>query len=294
MADVTWPVAHSRRMLQVGAHVSIGDGFDTAVATQRDLGGTVGQVFAGSPRTWSVKDVDDDHRAAFQDALADGGEMGPWIVHGTYLINFATPDEDLAAKSIDTVQGELDACATLGIPYYVFHPGAHTGAGAETGVENVADRLSELDISDETTLLLENTAGKGTTVGKTMEQLDRMVRASDHDYGDVQVCLDSCHLYAAGYDFRTVDGMDDLVAEVDDDVGLENVAYLHLNDSKHPLGSEKDEHAHVGEGEIGEAGFEQFVNHEAFRELPMVLETPVDDDRGYAWNIEKVRELYDE
>ena len=281
-------------MVQVGAHVSVGDGFDAAVAEQRDLGGTVGQVFAGSPRTWSVKDVDDDHRAAFQDALADGGEMGPWIVHGTYLINFATPDEDLAAKSIDTVQGELDACATLGIPYYVFHPGAHTGAGAETGVANVADRLSDLDIPKPTTLLLENTAGKGTTVGQTMAQLDRMVRESSHDYGDVQVCLDSCHLFAAGYDVRTAEGMDELVAEVDDVVGVEHVAYLHLNDSKHPLGSEKDEHAHVGEGEIGEAGFEQFLNHDAFRELPMVLETPVDDDRGYAWNIEKIRELYDE
>ena len=290
MAEVTWPAAHSRRMLQVGAHVTIGDGFDAAVATQRDLGGTVGQVFAGSPRTWSVKDVDEDHRAAFQGAL--GEDAGPWIVHGTYLINFATPKDDLGAKSIDTVQGELDACATLGIPYYVFHPGAHTGAGAETGVENVADRLSELDIPDETTLLLENTAGKGTTVGKTMKQLDRMVRESDHDYGDVRVCLDSCHLFAAGYDFRTEGGMDDLVSEVDDVIGVENVAYLHLNDSKHPLGSEKDEHAHVGEGEIGEDGFAQFVNHDAFRDLPMVLETPV-DDKGYGWNIEKIRDLYD-
>jgi len=292
MAAITWAAAVGSCMVQVGAHVSIGDGFDAAVAEQRDLRGTVGQVFVGSPRTWSVKDVDDDHRAAFQDALADGGEMGPWIVHGTYLINFATPDEDLAAKSIDTVQGELDACATLGIPYYVFHPGAHTGAGAETGVENVADRLSELDIPEPTTLLLENTAGKGTTVGQTMAQLDRMVRESSHDYGDVQVCLDSCHLFAAGYDVRTAEGMDELVAEVDDVVGVEHVAYLHLNDSTHPLGSEKDEHAHVGEGEIGEAGFEQFLNHDAFRDLPMVLETPV-DDKGYAWNIEQIKSLYE-
>jgi deoxyribonuclease-4 len=293
MAAITWAAVVRDGMLQVGAHVSIGDGFDAAVAEQRTLGGTVGQVFVGSPRTWRVKDVDEDHRAAFQDALADAGDVGPWIAHGTYLINFATPDEDLAAKSIDTVQGELDACATLGIPYYVFHPGAHTGAGTETGVDNVADRLSELDIPEETTLLLENTAGKGTTVGTTMEQLDRMVQESDYDYGAVQVCLDSCHLFAAGYDFRTADGMDELVSEVDDVVGVDNVAYLHLNDSRHPLGSEKDEHAHVGEGDIGEAGFEQFVNHDAFRDRPMVLETPVDDDRGYAWNIEKIRELYD-
>ncbi len=280
-------------MLQVGAHVSIGDGFDAAVAEQRELGGTVGQVFVGSPRTWSVSEVDDDDRDAFQGALAEVDAGGPWIVHGTYLINFATPKDDLAEKSVDCVQAELDACATLGIPYYVFHPGAHTGAGADTGVENVADRLSELDVPESTTLLLENTAGEGTTVGKSFDQLDRMVRASSYDYDDVQVCLDSCHLHAAGYDFRTADGMDELVAEVDDVVGVDNVAYLHLNDSQHPLGSEKDEHEHIGEGEIGEDGFVQFVNHDAFRELPMVLETPV-DDRGYAWNIEKIRELYED
>ena len=107
MAAITWAAVVRDSMLQVGAHVSIGDGFDAAVAEQRDLGGTVGQVFAGSPRTWSVKDVDEDHRAAFQGAL--GEDAGPWIVHGTYLINFATPKDDLAAKSIDTVQGELDA-----------------------------------------------------------------------------------------------------------------------------------------------------------------------------------------
>jgi deoxyribonuclease-4 len=278
-------------MVTVGAHVSISGGFDSAVARQHDLGGTVGQVFVGSPRGWSVKEVDEDDREAFTSALEDH-EMGPWIVHGTYLINFATPKEDLAAKSIDCVQAELDACATLGIPYYVFHPGAHTGAGAETGVANVADRLSELDVPEETTLLLENTAGKGTTVGKTFEQLDEMVARSSYDYGDLGICLDSCHLFAAGYDFRTADGMDDLVAEVDDAIGIEHVEYLHLNDSKHPLGSEKDEHEHVGEGEIGDAGFEQFLTHDAFADRPMVLETPA-DEKGYAWNVEKVRSLAD-
>lgn len=277
-------------MLQIGAHVSIGDGFDAAVRRQRELGGNVGQVFMGSPRGWAVKDVDETHRADFQDALADD-EMGPWIAHGTYLINMATPKDDLAEKSIATVQGELDACAALGIPYYVFHPGAHTGAGVDTGVANVAKRLSELDIPEEVTLLLENTAGKGTTVGKTFKQLDRMVAESSYTYEDVGVCLDSCHLFAAGYDFRSADEMDDLVAEIEDVIGLANVHYLHLNDSKHPFGSEKDEHEHIGEGEIGAEGFEYFVTHEAFRDLPMVLETPV-DEKGYDWNIERIKSLY--
>lgn len=276
-------------MVRVGAHVSISGGFDKAVSRQADLGGTVGQVFVGSPRGWSVKEVDERDGEEFREALAER-DMGPWIVHGTYLINFATPKDDLADKSIKTLQEELDACATLGIPYYVFHPGAHTGAGEETGVSNIADRLSELDIPEETTLLLENTAGKGTTVGKRVSELDEMVAQSSYSYDEIGICLDSCHLYAAGYSFETQEAMDDLIADVDDEIGLENVEYLHLNDSKHPQGSQKDEHEHIGEGAIGEDGFVNLINHEAFRDLPMVLETP-EDEKGYAWNIKRIKAL---
>ncbi|WP_436936556.1 deoxyribonuclease IV [Halovenus marina] len=278
-------------MLQIGAHVSISDGFDSAVSTEEELGGNVGQVFVGSPRGWKVKEITESDRTDFQSSLEEV-QMGPWIVHGTYLINFATPKDDLAEKSIQAVQGELDACSTLGIPYYVFHPGSHTGAGEETGVENVAERLSELDIPNNTMLLLENTAGKGTTVGKTFEQLDQMVELSTYTYDEVGICLDTCHLFSAGYDFRTEDDMDQLVSEATEVIGIENIQYLHLNDSKHPLGSEKDEHEHIGEGEIGEQGFRNFINHSGFRELPMVLETP-EDSKGYAWNIKKVRSLYE-
>jgi deoxyribonuclease-4 len=276
-------------MLRVGAHVSIADGFDAAVEREAELGGNCGQIFVGSPRGWAVSEVEQTAAQAFRDA-ADERDVGPWIVHGTYLINLATPKDDLAEKSIDCVQAELDAASTLGIPYYVFHPGAHTGAGESTGVENVGQRLSEVDVPSDVTLLLENTAGKGTTVGKRLEELDEMVATSTHGYDDVGICLDTCHLFAAGYDFTDEAAMDELVDDVDSTVGLEHVHYLHLNDSKHPLGSEKDEHEHIGEGEIGEAGFRQFVNHEALRERPMVLETP-EDGNGYRWNIEKIREL---
>ncbi|MHB9285871.1 deoxyribonuclease IV [Halobacteriales archaeon Cl-PHB] len=276
-------------MLRIGAHVSISGGVPNAVDEQVDLGGNAGQIFVGSPRTWSVSEVDPDEAQEFQ-AASDEADVGPWITHGTYLINFATPKDDLADKSVDCVQAELDACAELGVPYYVFHPGAHTGAGVDQGLENVGDRLSRLDIPEETTLLLENTAGKGTTLGKEMEHLERMVEGSTYDFDDVGVCLDSCHLWAAGYDFTTDEDMADLVAEIEATFGLENLHYLHLNDSKHPLGSEKDEHEHIGEGEIGDQPFETLVNHDATRDLPMVLETPV-DDKGYDWNIEKVRSL---
>lgn len=276
--------------MRVGAHVSISGGVDKAVTRQDDLGGTAGQIFVGSPQGWAVSEVDEDEAAAFQDAASEH-DIGPWIVHGTYLINFATPKDDLAEKSINCVQAELDACAALGIDYYTFHPGAHTGAGVEQGIENVATRLSELDIPDDVTLLLENTAGKGTTVGKELAGLEAMIKESSHSYDDVGVCLDTCHLYAAGYDFTDDDGMANMFAELEDTVGVGNVHYIHLNDSKHPAGSEKDEHEHIGEGEIGESGFSMLINHDDLRDLPMVLETPT-NDKGYEWNIDKIRSLY--
>jgi deoxyribonuclease-4 len=278
-------------MLRVGAHVSISGGVQKAVERQVELGGNCGQIFVGSPRGWAVSEVDPEEAAAFVDAAAER-DVRPWIVHGTYLINLATPKDDLAEKSLECVQAELDACDALDVPYYVFHPGAHTGAGLETGIHNVADRLSALDIPEGTTVLLENTAGKGTTVGKTFENLQAMVEEGEYDYGPLGICLDSCHLYAAGYDFTTEAGIEEMVAELDDVIGREHVEYLHLNDSKHPLGSEKDEHEHVGEGEIGEAGFRRLINHEAFRDRPMALETP-EDEKGYAWNVETVRALYE-
>ncbi|WP_435345820.1 deoxyribonuclease IV [Haloarchaeobius sp. HRN-SO-5] len=276
-------------MFRIGAHVSISDGFPAAVDHEVDLGGNCGQIFVGSPRGWAVSEVDETEAEAFQETTEER-DVRPWIVHGTYLVNLATPKDDLAEKSVDCVQSELDATAALGVPYYVFHPGAHTGAGESTGIRNVGERLSEVDVPDDVTLLLENTAGKGTTVGKRLEDLDEMVEVSSHGYGDLGICLDTCHLFAAGYDFRDDAGMADLADDIEATVGYENVHYLHLNDSKHPLGSEKDEHQHVGEGEIGEDGFRLFVNHDGLRENPMVLETPV-DEKGYEWNIETVKRL---
>jgi deoxyribonuclease-4 len=277
-------------MFRVGAHVSISGGVANAVDEEVELGGNCGQIFVGSPRTWAVSEIGAEDARAFQDGSAEA-DVGPWIVHGTYLINFATPKADLAEKSIECVQAELDNAATLDIPYYVFHPGAHTGAGVEQGIENIGQRLSELDIPEGLTVLLENTAGKGTTLGQDMDQLAAMVEHSDQDYDDVGICLDSCHLWAAGHDFSTEGDLDDLLETVDDTFGLENLHYLHLNDSKHSFDSEKDEHAHIGEGDIGEDPFRTLINHDALRDLPMVLETPVDDDRGFAWNIEKVSAL---
>ncbi|KXA94881.1 endonuclease IV [candidate division MSBL1 archaeon SCGC-AAA259I09] len=276
-------------MFRIGAHVSISSGYAKAVDREVDLGGNCGQIFAGSPRGWKVSRPEKDEAEKFRQKSEDR-DVKPWIVHGTYLINFATPKSDLAEKSVKAVQGELDAAAALGIPYYVFHPGAHTGAGEEQGIQNIAERLSKIDIPDGVKLLLENTAGKGTTLGKTFDQLDTMVRSSDYSYSKLGICLDTCHMYAAGYDITEKQKLDDIIDDIEKVIGLDNIPFLHLNDSKHRASSEKDEHEHIGEGEIGEKGFELFINHEKLRDKPMVLETP-ENEKGFAWNIEKCKEL---
>ncbi|MFW5932841.1 MAG: deoxyribonuclease IV [Candidatus Hadarchaeota archaeon] len=276
-------------MFRIGAHVSISGGFPKAVEREVDLGGNCGQIFAGSPRGWRVSRPGDEEVEGFAD-LSEGMDVGPWAIHGTYLINLATPKDDLADKSIRTVQEELYVAEDLGVPFYVFHPGAHTGAGIARGIESVGRRLSELDVPDGVRVLLENTAGKGTTVGRNFEQLRKMIDISGLGSSDLGFCLDTCHLYAAGFDFTEEDELYEILDELDEEVGLDDLCLLHLNDSKHPMNSEKDEHEHIGEGHIGEKGFELFINHEELRDKPMVLETPV-DDKGFAWNIEKCKEL---
>ncbi len=281
----------NRNTMRVGAHVSISGGFSQAVNREVDLGGNCGQIFVGSPRGWAVNEVEAGEASEFVDASTDA-EVGPWIVHGTYLINFATPKDDLGERSVETVQAEINAASMLDIPYYTFHPGSHTGAGVEQGIENIGERLSKLDIPDNVTVLLENTAGAGTSLGKSFDQLDTMISVSSFGYDDLGVCLDTCHLFAGGYDFKTESGLTEMMDSLDQTIGVDNVHYLHLNDSKHPFDSAKDEHEHIGEGEIGNEGFRLLINHPDFRGLPMALETP-EDEKGYEWNIEQIRELRD-
>ncbi len=273
---------------RIGAHVSTSGGAQKAINRQEEIGGNCGQIFAGSPRTWKVAEYTDEEGEAFQNAASESGQ-NPYVIHSTYMVNLATPKDDLFEKSLKCLQSELDAAEKLGVKYVVFHPGAHTGSGRKNGIERIIEGLDLLDIPENVYLLLENTAGKGTTLGRSFGELRQMLEGTEQD--QVGVCIDSCHAHAAGYDFRTEEGFQDMLQELTQDLGLENVKVLHLNDSKDPKGSEKDNHEHIGEGEIGEEGFKNLVNCEELRELPMVLETPSDSDKGYAENLEKIKEL---
>ena len=274
-------------MLRVGAHTSIAGGVHNAVDEQLEYGGNCGQIFSHSPQVWQDPDIDPDNADRFRSTAADN-DVGPWVIHSSYLVNLCTPKDDLRRKSIDSMQQEVEAADALGIEYVNVHLGAHTGAGVDQGLANAASALDELEVPDGVTVLVESDAGSGTKLGGEFEHLATVRERTSQD---IEFCLDTAHAFAAGYDLSTPEGVADTVAEFDDVVGIEDLACIHLNDSKHACGTNKDEHAHVGEGEIGEAGMRALLNHEALLEVPLVLETPSEDGRSFAWNVERVREL---
>ncbi|MFC6615339.1 deoxyribonuclease IV [Halopenitus salinus] len=271
----------------VGAHVSIAGGVDNAIDNQIEVGGTCGQIFTHSPQVWQDPNIDSEEAERFRTGTAERLD-GPWVIHTSYLVNLCTPKPDLREKSRESMQRELEAAADLDIPFVNVHLGAHTGAGVEAGLENAASVIDELEVPEGVRILVESDAGSGTKLGGQFEHLATVLDLTERD---LDVCLDTAHTFAAGYDLSTASGVDDAVAEFDDVVGLEHLRCIHLNDSKHDCGTNKDEHAHIGEGYIGEAGMERIVNHPDLRNLPFVLETPTEDGRSYAWNIERVREL---
>jgi len=273
--------------MHVGAHVSVAGGVDNAVERQLDVGGNCGQIFTTSPQVWQQPSIDEDEAERFRSETAESA-VGPWVIHSSYLVNLCTPKADLREKSIDSMQAEVDAAATLGIDYVNVHLGAHTGAGVEAGLDNAAGVLDSLAVPDEVTVLVESDAGSGTKLGGDFDHLAAVLDRSDQD---LEVCLDTAHAFAAGYDLSTPEAFAETRAEFDDVVGFDSLSCVHLNDSKHGCGTNKDEHAHVGEGKIGEDGMRAFINHEAIRDLPLVLETPTEDGRSYAWNVDRVQHL---
>ena len=273
--------------MKVGAHVSIAGGVDNAIQNQIEVGGNCGQIFTHSPQVWQDPNIGDDEAAAFRDGSLTE-DLGPWVIHSSYLVNLCTPKDDLRAKSIDSMQKEVDAAQLLDVEYVNVHLGAHTGAGVEGGLDNAASALDELEIPDGVTVLIESDAGSGTKLGGDFEHLAEVLARSEQD---LDICLDTAHAFAAGYDLSTAEGVEETVAEFDEAVGLEHLEYIHLNDSKHECGTNKDEHAHIGEGHIGEEGMRAFLNHSDLADVPLALETPHEDGRGFEWNIDRVREL---
>ncbi|MDS0296211.1 deoxyribonuclease IV [Halogeometricum luteum] len=286
--------------MRVGAHVSMASSkvssdeetpphgnVANAVHRQVAFGGNCGQIFTTSPQVWRDPEISDEEAELFRKETAEKLD-GPWVIHSSYLVNLCTPKEDLRRKSLESMQTEVDMAEKLDIPYVNVHLGAHTGAGEEQGLDNAVSVLDDLAIPDGVTVLVESDAGSGTKMGDEFEHLAYVIEESEQD---LDMCLDTAHAFAAGYDLSTEEGVYDTVAELDDVVGLEHLACVHLNDSKHECGTNKDEHALIGEGLIGEEGMSAFVNHPDLADVPLVLETPTEDGKGFAWNIARVKEL---
>lgn len=258
-----------------GAHESVAGGLHTAFERITKAGGSALQIFTRNQRQWKAVPVSDDEAEHFGRAWEEWGGF-PVASHASYLINPASPDEDLRLRSALALADELDRCRALRLPWVVLHPGARTGAGLEESLERAASTL-DLAIGQSgeegPMILLENTAGQGSCLGADVAELSAIMALSRHPHR-LGLCLDTCHAFAAGYDVRTSQGLDDLVALLDQD----RLKLVHVNDSKGDLGSRLDRHEHIGKGAIGEEGFRAIVNHPVLASLPMLLETPKGDD----------------
>jgi len=275
----------------LGAHISTAGGVSKAPARARELDTSCMQIFVKNANRWQAKSISAEEVARFQAERATRG-IEFVVAHASYLINLATDDETNLEKSRAALGDELDRCHALGVDALVVHPGAHLGAGVETGVARVANSIDAVYSTrpDCTVrLLLENTAGQGTVLGATLEELAQMRERTA--YSDrVGVCLDTCHAFAAGYALHTEDGYHEFWREVDTRLGSDQPECIHLNDSAKPFASNRDRHANIGQGEIGPPAFERLVRDDRVSATPMILETPLGDDRdGHRMDLEVLR-----
>jgi len=278
--------------MYLGAHVSIAESIALAPERGKAVGADAIQIFSRSPRMLRrTKPIPPEEAKAFREAMPANG-IARAIIHANYLINLAGPDENTLKYSRDAFVEELDRAQILGVRDVIFHPGAHLGRGEAHAIQTIPASLDwcfEHANAPDVFAVLENTAGAGTVVGYRFEQLAEMVKGSAHP-DRLGVCVDTCHTFAAGYDFRTRDGYDALLRTIDETVGLGRIRAFHLNDSVGDLGSKLDRHEDVGKGKLGKEAFRFLVNEERFRDLPGCLEFP-GADAGYRRNLKTLRSL---
>lgn len=265
--------------LEFGSHVSASGGVDKTFGRAEEVHASSIQIFSKNERQWVAKPLDPDVVEHFH-AERERMNVDPrlLVIHDSYLINLASPKDDILEKSLEAFKDELLRGDALGIPNLVTHPGAHTGSGVEAGIARFAQSLNEIfsDLPDSKTItLLETTAGQGTTLGRSFEELAAIIDQIE-DKSRVAICMDTCHIFSAGYDFRTPELYAQVMASFDETVGIRYLRALHLNDSKTPLASNKDRHEQIGDGEIGLEGFRNFVNDPRLSGLPGILETEKD------------------
>ncbi|MEA2076344.1 MAG: deoxyribonuclease IV [Euryarchaeota archaeon] len=280
-------------MVRVGVHVSIAGSIDKAVDRAIEKGCDTFQIFTRNPRGWKIKELTETAAIRFSGKVKHS-KIFPPVDHMPYLPNLAAPTDDVYDKSVAALTEELKRCNALQIPYLVTHLGSHRGSGKEAGLRRIGNAINtafrEVAIDNGVMLLLENTAGTKNSMGGTFEDIRAIMARIEHKER-IGICFDTCHAFVAGYELRTEKSLNATIQHFDEVIGLGHLKLIHLNDAKAGLDSRLDRHEHIGLGYIGEGGFRVILKDARIRDLPMILETPVDDRRDDRGNLRKVREL---
>ncbi|NLW39710.1 MAG: deoxyribonuclease IV [Tissierellia bacterium] len=275
--------------MYIGCHLTIAKGYKRAAELALEVGANVFQFFSRNPRGSSNKELDLEDVEGMKEILKENN-FGPLLAHAPYIINLASHKDRIYGMAKGILKEDYERLNQISIPYFNFHPGNHVGKGSEYGIQRIIDGLNEIITGNETTMiLLETMAGKGTEIGRNFKELKAIIDGVKYD-DLIGVCLDTCHIYSAGYDI--VENLDGVLEEFDDIIGLERLKAIHLNDSMVEFNSRKDRHAKLGEGTIGLNAIKAIINHPALRDLPFYLETPNQLD-GYKKEIELLKELRD-
>lgn len=278
----------------LGAHVGISGGVERAPPAAKAIGCDVMQIFTKNQMQWKASALKAESIEGFKSGMK-AAALGPTLVHCSYLLNCASPDDELWRKSIDGLVVEVERAEALGIPYITFHPGSPKDKGEEWGCRRVGEAVTEAIARTKgmkPMILLETNAGQGKQVGDTFLEIRQMMDAiGSAERKRVGVCFDTCHVFVSGYDLASEEGYEDTLSTFDNEVGLEHLKCFHLNDSKEGLNSRKDRHEKIGDGKLGLEFFRRLVNDARFKDVPGYLETPVDDEAEYAPQIATLRKL---
>lgn len=272
-------------MLVIGPHISIAKGFKKAAETAVEIGANTFQFFSRNPRGGNAKVYDEKDIVGFEKIRRESN-FGPLLAHAPYTMNLGGNKDEVYEFARRVIKEDIERMDNLGIEYLCFHPGSHVGGGVDFGIDRIIDGLNEgITGNENITVLLETMSGKGTEIGRSFEELKRII--DNVQYKDrVGVCLDTCHIFSAGYDI--VNNSDAVLEEFDKTIGIDKLKTIHLNDSMMPFGSNKDRHAAIGEGEIGLEAILNFMTNPAIKDLPFFLETPF-DDQGHKEEIKMIK-----
>ncbi len=283
---------------KIGFHVSISGSISRSFTNAEKIGCSAFQIFSRNPRNWQAKDLSKDEIEKFiRKRGASKINKNNVVLHMPYLPNLASPNEDYFLKSKNTLSEEVNRCALLEIPYLVIHLGSHLGSGEKKGIEQIVKALNfAIDEYKRTNssklavrILLENHAGEKNYIGSKFEQLRELLDLLDKKYHGI--CFDTCHGFSAGYDLRTGKDVLNTLNDFDDTIGLKELRVLHMNDSKGELNEKRERHEHIGLGKIGNIGFKEILKNKFIQKIPIIMETPIDDDRGDVDNFRVVKKL---